>query len=82
MSALNDALKSKEHRMDPKSGFHFWVRCSSAVAGGNGARLIGQHPQGFAVLHKQEVILVQGADRHVLQNDAVVGVDRDNGIAA
>jgi hypothetical protein len=28
-SALSDALFSKgEHRMDPKSGFHFWVRCS------------------------------------------------------
>ncbi len=28
-SALNDAqLSRREHRMDPKSGFHFWVRCS------------------------------------------------------
>jgi hypothetical protein len=28
-SALSDALLSNgEHRMDPKSGVHFWVRCA------------------------------------------------------
>jgi hypothetical protein len=61
---------------------HATIGGTSAVAGGNGAHLFGQHPQGFPALHKQEVILVQGADRHVLQNDAVVGVNRENGIAA
>jgi hypothetical protein len=31
-SAQNDALLLEaEHRIDPKSGFHFWVRCSKHV---------------------------------------------------
>jgi hypothetical protein len=28
-SAPDDARTKKEHRIDPKSAFHFWVRCST-----------------------------------------------------
>ena len=31
-SALDDAFVRKEHRMNPKSAVHFWVRCSAVIS--------------------------------------------------
>jgi hypothetical protein len=44
-SAPDDALfTTSEHRIDPKSGIHFWVRCSRDATAGRSRRTQGRRP--------------------------------------